>query len=530
MFPFASESEQRGFTNKEVPKEVPSVDVTPDGPESLAGETEAPEPLARLPESVRQQALERYRLLVPYLEGSVTVSALARQHALPLRTLQRWVQRYRERGLVGLARQPRSDRDQRRFPSERVTLIEGLALKTPPPTITWIHRQAVALALQRNERSPSYGWVYDLVKRLDPGLVALAHDGAKAYRHTFDLVHRREADRPNALWQADHTLLDLWLVNDEGKPAKPWLTIVLDDYSRAIAGYFLSFQAPSALQTALAFRQAIWRKEDPRWHVCGIPDTFYTDHGSDFTSRHLEQVSADLKIQLIFSTPGAPRGRGKIERFFDTVNQMLLCGLPGYAPSGTGPVTPSPTLPDFDAHLREFLLGEYHLRPHGTTGAPPQERWEAGGFLPRIPDSLEQLDLLLLTVAKSRRIQRNGIHFRGLTYLDLTLAAYVGEEVTVRYDTRDMAEIRVFHQNRFLCRAICPELSGVTVSLKEIVQARNRRRRDLRQQVIEHAASLDALLGMRPETESRPEASALPDPTPEPPLPLRPRLKRYFND
>jgi len=28
--------------------------------------------------------------------------------------------------------------------------------------------------------------------------------------------------------------------------------------------------------------------------------------------------------------------------------------------------------------------------------------------------------------------------------LDLTLAAYVGEPVTVRYDPRDMAEIRVF--------------------------------------------------------------------------------------
>jgi len=30
--------------------------------------------------------------------------------------------------------------------------------------------------------------------------------------------------------------------------------------------------APSALNTALAFRQAIWRKDQPGWHVCGIPD------------------------------------------------------------------------------------------------------------------------------------------------------------------------------------------------------------------------------------------------------------------
>jgi hypothetical protein len=30
----------------------------------------------------------------------------------------------------------------------------------------------------------------------------------------------------------------------------------------------------------------------------------------------------------------------------------------------------------------------------------------------------------------------DGIHVQGLRYLDLTLAAYVGERVTIRYDPR----------------------------------------------------------------------------------------------
>jgi putative transposase len=37
------------------------------------------------------------------------------------------------------------------------------------------------------------------------------------------------------------------------------------------------------MNTALALRHAICRKTEPGWHVCGIPDVFYTDHGS--TSR-----------------------------------------------------------------------------------------------------------------------------------------------------------------------------------------------------------------------------------------------------
>jgi putative transposase len=74
----------------------------------------------------------------------------------------------------------------------------------------------------------------------------------------------------------------------------------------------------------------VWRKAEAHWHVCGIPDIFYTDHGSDFISQHMEQVSADIKMQLVFSHPGRPRGRGRIERFFNTVNQLFLCSQPNY--------------------------------------------------------------------------------------------------------------------------------------------------------------------------------------------------------
>lgn len=61
------------------------------------------------------------------------------------------------------------------------------------------------------------------------------------------------------------------LLDEEGQLAQPYLTVIEDDYSRAIGGYRLSFQEPTALITVLTLRQAIWRKEDPHWHACGIP-------------------------------------------------------------------------------------------------------------------------------------------------------------------------------------------------------------------------------------------------------------------
>src|SRR3989442_14040500 len=176
---------------------------------------------------------------------------------------------------------------------------------------------------------------------------------------------------------------------------------------------------------------------------------------------------------LVFSEPGMPRGRGKIERFFRTVNQRLLCGLPGYTPAGLPSDHTVLTVSAFEARLQHFILDEYHQHPHSETGEPPQARWEGGGFLPRLPESLEQLDLLLLTVAKSRKVRPDGIHFQGLRYLDLTLAAYVGESVIIRYDPRDMAEIRIFYYHRFFCPAIFAGLTGGTISLPALIRGRH---------------------------------------------------------
>lgn len=101
---------------------------------------------------------------------------------------------------------------------------------------------------------------------------------------------------------------------------------------------------------------------------------------------------------------------------------------------------------------------------------------------------MEQLDLLLLTVSKERRVQQDGIAFEGYRYIHSTLAAYVGEDVVIRYDPADMAEIRVYFQRRFLCRAICPELSEAVVSRAEIIAARRERRMQERGQLRERKA------------------------------------------
>ena len=479
--------------------------------------------LSELSEQQRDQAQRRFEVLRPHLEDGVALVDAAAAAGIPARTARHWLARYRAAGLSGLARVPRRDRDTRRQPPELVELVEGLALRRPRSSTAHIHRQVVRVASERDWPPPSYGTVRSIVVALDPGLVALAHDGPAGYRDRFELVLRREASAANAIWQADHTQLDVMILDHAGRPARPWLTAILDDFSRAVAGYAVNLGAPSALQTALALRQAIWRKTDPAWTVCGLPEVLYSDHGSDFTSHHLEQVSADLRIQLINSTAGVPQGRGKIERLFGTITTELLPRLPGYLPpAGAGPASPPRlSLAELDATVGRWISANYHGRPHSETKLAPLERWAAGGWLPRLPESLEQLDLLLLAVAKPRIVHRDGIRFAGLRYLDLTLAAYVGERVTVRYDPRDMGEIRVFHEGTFLCRAVSPELADQTISFRELQAARTTRRRLLR-------AALDQRRSLVDDLTAPPETPP-PTTTSQPAAPAS-RLRRYRED
>jgi putative transposase len=479
--------------------------------------------LAALTEAQRQQAMARFAVLRLHLHEGIPLSEVARTAGVPLRSVQRWLARYRAAGLVGLARAQRSDTGQRKLPAELVQVIEGMALRKPRPSIAAIHRSMTALAPQHHWTPPSYGSVYGIVCQLSPAMVTLAQDGPAAFRDRYELIYRHRAEGPNALWQADHTLLDVLVLDANGEAVRPWLTIIMDDYSRAVAGYTIFLEAPTTLQTALALRQAMWRKQQAAWPVCGIPDVLYVDHGSDFTSTHLEQVAADLHFQLVFSSVGRPQGRGKVERLFGTLNTECLAALPGYLRQGQPTTLPRLSLSELDTTIGDYFLGIYNNRAHYETGLAPIKAWLGQGWLPRMPNSLEELDLLLVMVATSRMVRRDGVHFQGLRYMDPTLAAYVGESVTIRYDPRDLAEIRVFHHNRFLCRAINAEHAGRTMTLKDIQTARVRHRRALRTAIHERIARVADFLPEQAQSHPPKTAAATHRRS-------APKLYTYFED
>ena len=147
--------------------------------------------------------------------------------------------------------------------------------------------------------------------------------------------------------------------------------------------------------------------------------------------------------------------------------------------------------------------------------------WNKSGFLPNLPDSLESLDLLLLNVAKPRKVHSDGIHFQGLRYIDTNLAAYVGETVIIRYNQRDIAEIRVFYKDQYLCTAISPEISDYEVDLKEIVAARNKVRKNLENQLHSGNNIVEELISTKQKELDNPVNKK---------DSKKSKIKRYYND
>ena len=79
-----------------------------------------------------------------------------------------------------------------------------------------------------------------------------------------------------------------------------------------------------------------------------------------------------------------------------------------------------------------------------------------------------------------------------------------------------MAEIRVFYKNQFLCNAISPDISNYEINMDDLIFARNKRKKLLKQK-IQVPSSVELLI-----EEKKYEEITTP--------PKKSALKRYYNE
>jgi putative transposase len=288
----------------------------------------------------------------------------------------------------------------------------------------------------------------------------------------------------NHVWQCDHTRADVLLVDKYGKLlGRPWLTTVIDTYSRCIVGINLGYNAPSSQVVALALRHAILPKHyaseyglHEQWGTYGKPEHFYTDGGKDFRSNHLNQIS--VQLGFVSHLRDRPSEGGIVERPFKTFNTELFSTVPGYTGSN---VQERPqeaekeaclTLRDLEIMLVRYIVDNYNQSLDARMGDQTRfQRWESGLLV--APDIISERDLDICLMKQTRRsVQRGGyLQFENLMYRGDRLAGYAGENVILRYDPRDITTVLAYRSEGdkevFLARAYAQNLETETISLDE---------------------------------------------------------------
>ncbi len=252
---------------------------------------------------------------------------------------------------------------------------------------------------------------------------------------------RYEHDHRNAVWQGDWSQgIPLPCPLDPKKIRMSHLHVFIDDNSRYVPhGEFYFRQNLPCLEDC--FRKAILKG--------GLPHSTYWDNGAVYQARQVKLMAARLGIQVIFATPYAPEGKGKIERYFKTVKDAL------YPEALRADLRTLEELNNFYWAWQE----KYHDRIHSETEQTPRERWEAGVAQVRWPDAAQLGDIFLWE--ETRQVDKAGcIEVSGNTYP--VAENLVGQKVDVRFDPFDLSRVRIFYRGQFVQAASPQELVSHT--------------------------------------------------------------------
>jgi putative transposase len=266
----------------------------------------------------------------------------------------------------------------------------------------------------------------------------------------------------------DHTLADVMIVDSVHRRSigRPWLSLAIDVATRAVLGFHVGLEAPSALAVALCIehaclpkmhRSALGKSEAP-WIMFGMPRTIHVDNGAEFHGEALTRGCAEYGIQLTHRPVARPRFGAHIERLIGTMmgRVHLLPGSTDSSPTRRGSYKSEEearlTLAEFSEWLRLEIAGRYHHSTHRILGTTPAAAWAqsmARGTLPVLPADPSRFVIGFLPIVH-RKLQRNGLYFERIRYWAdvLPSLAQPRESLLVRYDPRDLSCLYVLTPNK----------------------------------------------------------------------------------
>lgn len=310
---------------------------------------------------------------------------------------------------------------------------------------------------------PDWRAVKSRVDRVPADVRVRAREGAKAADDQFrPVVSEYHAEYALDVVQFDHTLVDVIVVDDVHRLPiqRPWLTLGIDVASRMVAGFYLTFESPSALSICMALTHAVlpkgqWLAERgiaAPWPLQGLMNKLHCDNGKEFHGEALNRGCREHGIEVVHRPPRTPHWGGHIERLIGTtMGEVHL--LPGttfsnieqkgeYDAEGKAVMT----LGELEIWLAIQIIA-YQGTIHRSLMLPPSLAYidqiakrPAPPVEPQDPDQF-YLDFLPF---ERRVIRREGIQLSNIHYWDQILTAWAGQSkqrMVVKYDPRDLSRV-----------------------------------------------------------------------------------------
>jgi putative transposase len=396
-----------------------------------------------------QQALEianfRYRLIAPIVSrqnllpgqiqalinevaGKTYQIPYSSRNTVSVRSIERYLQSYRQEGFAGLKPKERSGRNTR-IPEEYLKLAAILKKENPRRSC-----EQIIKTLELSGKVPDgvlkKSTVYDYLEKqeLTRRFTQKEH---KAYQ-------RYQARHRNQRWIGD--TCQLLYLNDPdhpGKKKKVYLIGWLDDFSR-LATHMQCYWAEKLPMLEDSLKKAVMKY--------GLPEQIYVDLAKIYTSRHLETVCGKLAIQRSLGRPYKPAGRGKIERMFSTIQNSFLPEFYELLKKE------DLSLDELNEYLWVWLDKYYHEKMHSATKQTPRLRFESDAQ-PLRTVSLEKLyDAFLL---EEKRVVDKTMVFSIHGKMFQTVPELAKKKIQVRFDPYDLSVVQVYHEKKRYPDAVC---------------------------------------------------------------------------
>ena len=146
---------------------------------------------------------------------------------------------------------------------------------------------------------------------------------------------------PGHRYEIDATIMDVYVLSNDGKRivGRPTLYLVVDSFSRLIAGFHLGLENPSYEGAMLALHNAFTDKTalcesfgfdtaPGDWPAVGVPRAILADRGELF-GKMIEPLARAYPVRIENSPPHRADAKGVVERDFRTLQADLKPLVPG---------------------------------------------------------------------------------------------------------------------------------------------------------------------------------------------------------